>query len=118
MVNKLAEGHPELVRPCVGCNQGCMDNIFKGRPLDCLSNSDAGLELETGTPSKKSTLVIGAGVAGLEYALRASQAGASVTVWERGQKPGGQMDIVSAPPGRESFAELPLFIRKHQRCWG
>ncbi len=109
MVKKLEAGRPDLIRPCVGCNQGCMDNIFKGKPLACLTNSYAGCEADQVALRDKHILVIGAGVAGMEFALRAASAGSTVTVWEKENISGGQMDLVSAPPGRESFAELPAF---------
>ncbi len=114
MVNKMAVGHPELVRQCVGCNQGCMDNIFANAPLCCLANSDAGREMDENNHTPEPTLVIGAGVAGMEYALRAAKAGSTVTVWERKSTFGGQMDMVAAAPGREAFAELP--VNQYEEC--
>ncbi len=114
LVNKMRKGHSHLIRPCVGCNQGCMDNIFKNKPLTCLCNSDAGRELDENNHKKAATLVIGAGVAGMEYALRAAKEGSPVTVWERLDIPGGQMDMVSAPPGRKSFGNLPAY--QYQDC--
>lgn len=109
MVRKLEDGRPDLIRPCVGCNQGCMDHVFKSKPLACLANSDAGFESESASSLIKKILVIGAGVAGMEFALRAASDGSIITVWEKENEPGGQMDLVSSPPGRESFAELSTF---------
>jgi len=110
IVKKLENGTPALIRPCVGCNQGCMDNIFKGKPLSCLTNSEAGNESdEYWLQTNKRILVIGAGVAGMEYALKATENGAKATIWEKSSAFGGQMDLVSSPPGRESFWELPVY---------
>ncbi|RLB99528.1 MAG: NADH:flavin oxidoreductase, partial [Deltaproteobacteria bacterium] len=32
-VKKAIKNKYDLIRPCIGCNQGCMDNVFKGKPL-------------------------------------------------------------------------------------
>lgn len=111
VINKLGVGRPDLIRPCVGCNQGCMDNIFRGKPLECLANAEAGFEENSYNADlvNKRILVVGAGVAGLEYAMQAATLGAKVTVWERNAEYGGQMDLVASPPGRKGFSELPSF---------
>lgn len=110
IVKKLENGRPDLIRPCVGCNQGCMDMIFRGKPLGCLANSEAGVEIDAyASLTGMRVLVVGAGVAGMEYALKATSNGAKVTVWERSATAGGQMDLVSSPPGREGFWELPTY---------
>src|SRR5205814_169495 len=46
--NKLAEGRPEDVRPCVGDSTACIDRILEGEPLRCIYNPSIGREQEWG----------------------------------------------------------------------
>ena len=77
---KVAEGTAERIRPCIGCHDGCMGRMFKGRPLSCAVNPATGRErsyalARTGQPLK--VVVAGGGVAGLEAARVACLKGAS-----------------------------------------
>ncbi|SMD05515.1 FAD-dependent oxidoreductase [Sporomusa malonica] len=120
LVNKAKIGQYAAIRPCIACNQGCMDSIFYGKSLSCLSNAEAGREaelLEEGLlPTEvKSTLaekvlVIGAGVAGLEYARVAASRGHQVAIWEADKEPGGQMLLAAAPPGRHDIHRLRDYL--------
>ncbi len=103
---KAREGRPEEIRPCVGCMQGCMDRIFKGNPLCCLVNAEAGLEEEREIHSAsrpKKVMVVGAGPAGLEAARVAAVAGHSVDLYEKAPRIGGQVLLAGTPPGRQEF---------------
>ena len=53
-VNKLREGRLDDVRPCVACNQGCIDRLFAGSSASCIHNPAAGYELELGVGTLKS----------------------------------------------------------------
>jgi 2,4-dienoyl-CoA reductase (NADPH2) len=120
LVNKAQAGQFDLIRPCIGCNQGCMDNVFKEKPLSCLVNPEAGREEELlvrammpmERPSEKpeKILVIGAGAAGLEYAKVASAKGNKVTVWEKTERAGGQLHLAGAPPARRDFHLLSRYL--------
>lgn len=109
---KAQEGRSDEIRHCVACNQGCLSKTFFGRPIECLVNGDAGYEFErTHTPCKRPQriLVVGAGPAGCEFALRAAQRGHQVTVWEKSSQLGGQLQMVSVPPGKQEFSTLPTY---------
>jgi 2,4-dienoyl-CoA reductase (NADPH2) len=106
---KAKAGREEEIVHCIACAQGCFDNLFKLKPVECLCNPKAGREKETAvakTPSPKNVMVIGGGAAGMSAALSAHEIGHRVTLYEKGDRLGGQLYLASAPPGREEFAEL------------
>jgi len=111
--NKAMSGHSDSIRPCIGCNQGCLDYVFRLKPVSCLVNAEAGREAELGPISKavlsQKILVIGAGAAGMEFARVATLRGHMVTIWEETEKPGGQLALAAAPPGRKDF----LYFRNY-----
>lgn len=112
---KARLGKTDEIRPCVGCLQGCMDKLFTASPVECLTNPQAGYENErpiTRTSEAKDIVVIGAGPAGLEAALTAAQRGHRVRVIEATSELGGQLPLVSTPPGREEFGMLLPYYRK------
>lgn len=119
-VKKAQQENFDSIRPCLGCNQGCLDNIMRHRPAKCLVNPSVGREAEliqTGmlpecrkTSEPKTILVVGAGPAGMEFARTASARGHKVTVWESKKEPGGQLSLAAAPPGRQDFEKLTHYL--------
>ncbi|MBT6338765.1 MAG: FAD-dependent oxidoreductase [Desulfobacula sp.] len=112
--NKAKQGRPEEIRPCVGCNQGCTDQIFSGSPVFCLGNPRAGFEGErviTKTDSPKNVLVVGAGVGGLEAAITAKKQGHNVEIYEKDDEIGGQLWIAGTPPHKQELLEFVRYYR-------
>ena len=95
---------------CVACAQGCFDNLFKLKSVECLCNPKAGHEGECAAISKteapKRIMVVGGGAAGMRAALTAAERGHSVHLYEASGELGGQLYLAAAPPGRREFAEL------------
>jgi 2,4-dienoyl-CoA reductase (NADPH2) len=94
---------------CVACAQGCFDNLFKLKSVECLCNPAAGHETDgrpipSGTP--KRVMVIGGGAAGMQAALTAAEHGHRVALYEKDARLGGQLHLAGAPPGRGEFAIL------------
>ncbi|OLN27695.1 FAD-dependent oxidoreductase [Desulfosporosinus metallidurans] len=112
--NKAMSGHSEKIRPCIGCNQGCLDYVFRMKPTSCLVNAEAGREAELGPISHsektQQILVIGAGAAGMEFARVATIRGHQVTIWEGSEQSGGQLALAAAPPGRRDFLNLGTYL--------
>lgn len=106
--NKAREGRVSEIRPCVACNQGCLVGAFFDRPLCCLTNGLGGREsmLKPLPCQGGRVLVIGGGPAGCESAIRLAQRGYSVTLWERSNKLGGQLNLAAVCPAKGEFGTL------------
>jgi len=110
--NKVLKGRTDLIKKCVACNQGCLANVFAYKPCKCLLNPDVGREYIKNTQERKASqklLVVGAGVAGCEFAYRAAEKGHNVTLWEKSSAVGGKLSLVAAPPSKGEFADLPKY---------
>jgi 2,4-dienoyl-CoA reductase (NADPH2) len=106
---KAKAGHEKGIVHCIACAQGCFDNLFKLKPVECLCNPKAGHEKESAvekTKAPKKVMVVGGGAAGMSAALSAREKGHTVTLYEKDNRLGGQLYLAAAPPGREEFAEL------------
>ena len=53
VVNKAKEGRLEDIRECIGCNQGCIDTVFKQMYVGCIHNPAAGEEQTLGMGTLK-----------------------------------------------------------------
>jgi 2,4-dienoyl-CoA reductase (NADPH2) len=110
MPKKAQEGRPELITPCVACNQGCFDHIFALEPIECMVNPRCGHEGEvpavviSGHPKK--VMVIGGGPAGLSAAKTAAASGHDVTLYERSDALGGQIRVAGAREDKKEFRLL------------
>ncbi|MCW8842924.1 MAG: NADPH-dependent 2,4-dienoyl-CoA reductase [Rhodobacteraceae bacterium] len=105
-VAKAASGKADQIAPCIGCNQACLDHTFSGKLTSCLVNPRACHETElkiTPTPNAKSIAVVGSGPAGLSVAITAAQRGHAVTLFDRADKIGGQLNVAKQIPGKEEF---------------
>ncbi|MBO9407893.1 NADPH-dependent 2,4-dienoyl-CoA reductase [Shimia sp. R9_1] len=105
-VNKAAEGKAAHIAPCIGCNQACLDHTFGGKLTSCLVNPRACHETELpilAAEAVKSIAVVGAGPAGLSAAMTAAQRGHKVTLIDRADKLGGQLNVAKQIPGKEEF---------------
>ena len=104
---KARHGKTAQIVPCIGCNQGCLDSIFSGLPVWCTVNPRVGREADTEIkkkPKKRRIYVAGGGPAGLQFALEASQKGHHVSLYEKENRLGGQVNLVAAVPGKEEFS--------------
>ena len=106
---KVATGRAEDIRPCIGCNQGCIGALKVGRRAGCAVNPQAAREASfalTPASRKKSVLVVGGGVAGMEAARCAALRGHDVTLCEGSDRLGGNLIPAGAHPFKEELNEL------------
>jgi 2,4-dienoyl-CoA reductase (NADPH2) len=106
--NKAREGRAQEINTCIACNQACLDHTFSGKRSSCLVNPRACHETEL-VPlklrTKKKLAVVGAGPAGLAFALEAQKRGHRVTLFEKDTTLGGQFRLAMRIPGKEEFKE-------------
>ncbi len=108
--NKLREGRPEDIRPCLLSNQDNIVGLVQNPRLSCVNNPAAGYEHDpefaplTPAPVRHRVIVVGAGPAGLEAARVTASRGHTVTLYEKTQRLGGSLRLAAAAPGRERLA--------------
>jgi 2,4-dienoyl-CoA reductase (NADPH2) len=113
--NKLREGHPEDIAPCVACNEGCFSRVWNYQPIWCIINARLGHEYEEGfqirpARNRKKVLVIGGGPGGMEAARVASLRGHDVTLYERESSLGGQVALAGKTPHRGEMANIVTYL--------
>lgn len=114
-VNKAAEDRSDEINTCIGCNQACLDHVFKQQRASCLVNPQACYETELtfGSADKaKNIAVVGAGPAGLAFCTYAAEKGHNVTLFDRASEIGGQFNIAKQVPGKEEFYETLRYFSK------
>lgn len=113
-VAKAKAGKSAQIAPCIACNQACLDHTFSGKISSCLVNPRAcyETELEIAPADKsKSIAVVGAGPAGLSAAMTAAERGHKVTLFDRAEEIGGQLNMAKQVPGKEEFWGLVDWYR-------
>ncbi|MBK0032532.1 NADPH-dependent 2,4-dienoyl-CoA reductase [Erwinia sp. S43] len=114
-VLKAQQGRSDEINTCIGCNQACLDQIFVGKLTSCLVNPRACHE--TTLPLipaavRKNLAVVGAGPAGLAFAVNAAARGHQVTLFDALPEVGGQFNIARQIPGKAEFSETLRYFRR------
>ncbi|MEU7483849.1 NADPH-dependent 2,4-dienoyl-CoA reductase [Streptomyces sp. NPDC042319] len=113
-VAKAEDGRADAINTCIGCNQACLDHIFSGQITSCLVNPRACHETELSlspTRRRKELAVVGAGPAGLAFAVSAAERGHGVTLFDAADEIGGQLNVARRIPGKEEFNETLRYFR-------
>jgi len=122
---KILEDRQEEIIPCMADNI-CLARLFRDAELNCMVRPSLGHESEpeygfygfSKTSDPRKIIIIGGGVAGLQAASVAAQKGHDVTLYEKSDKLGGQLEAASHGPwGDEEFMRLinhlAFMTRKH-----
>ncbi|MGE0386054.1 MAG: FAD-dependent oxidoreductase [Gammaproteobacteria bacterium] len=104
LVRKSREGRMEEVRPCLGCQQGCLGGTTRNGAIGCTMNVAVGFEaslsedLITRVAAPRKVLIVGGGPAGLEAARVAALRGHRVVLAEASPRLGGAVNVAKRAP--------------------
>lgn len=107
--NKLASARIDDIRPCIRGNEGCLTRFNLGQTMRCEVNPACGREEDfriVPTPTRKSVMVVGGGIAGMEAARIADLRGHEVTLVEKGEQLGGHLLEASVPKFKQKTKQL------------
>ena len=107
---KVERGNLCSIRPCIGCNIGCIGSITDtGKVAACAVNPRAFDEINT-RPKKalkpRKIAVVGGGPAGMEAARGAVECGHLVELFEKGPTLGGELFSAGAHDFKPEIGEL------------
>ena len=119
-IKKAADNQSDEINTCIGCNQACLDHVFKQQRASCLVNPVACYETElhfNKAITSKNIAVVGAGPAGLAFSVYAAQRGHNITLFDKAVEIGGQFNFAKQIPGKEEFYETLRYfnvqLKKH-----
>jgi 2,4-dienoyl-CoA reductase-like NADH-dependent reductase (Old Yellow Enzyme family) len=125
LVRKTREGRAAEVRPCIGCNQGCIARTSGvDLRLGCTVNPAVGREKEYGddvigaTASPRRVVVVGGGPAGLEAARVARLRGHQVALYEGSDRLGGALNIARRAPRVQGLDDIADWYRTEMKRLG
>jgi len=116
IVAKTMAGHPERVRPCLACNQGCIGRVATSGRLGCVVNTAAGDEARLAerrirpAAAPRKVLVVGGGPGGMEAARIAALAGHRAVLAEAMPALGGLMSIYRDAPRMGTIADIATWL--------
>ncbi|MGI6404421.1 MAG: FAD-dependent oxidoreductase [Oscillospiraceae bacterium] len=112
---KVLADQEEEIRPCLGCHDGCMVRSFNGMRLCCSVNpscSKEGISKIIPVQEKKKIMVVGGGIAGMEFARIATLRGHEVTLYEKTDQLAGHLNEACVPDFKDDIKRL---IRWYKR---
>jgi len=110
---KAAGDRLDDIMVCSGC-VGCNVLLNNGKSIGCTINTDCGKELSdtiiVPTETPKKVMVVGSGPAGMEAARIAKIRGHEVTIVEKEGKSGGQLNIATVSPSKQSLSVITKYF--------
>lgn len=113
--NKARAGKAEEIRPCLRCLT-CFSHLITNGQLYCAVNPVIGRELENrtlpSTPEKKTVLVVGGGIGGMQAAITCADRGHRVILCEKGDTLGGALRCEEQVPFKKKIAAYLDYQRR------
>lgn len=113
-VIKAQQDAADSINTCIACNQACLDHIFSKKVASCLVNPRACHETSLQILPARNVdriAVIGAGPAGLAFALTAAKRGHEIVLFDTHDSIGGQFNLAKQIPGKEEFYETLRYFQ-------
>lgn len=100
--NKAYAGRVMDIRPCIGCQEACINEFIEGGHPQCAVNPRTAYELTLpavppAAPQRKKIAMVGAGPAGFECAMAALARGHEVHLFDQGPAVGGMVRLAAVP---------------------
>ncbi|MEN6636819.1 MAG: FAD-dependent oxidoreductase [Clostridiaceae bacterium] len=119
--NKVYAGKVSEIRPCIGCQEGCINEFVDGGHPQCAVNPRSGFEdvmPEAIAPAetKKKIAVIGAGPAGVLFATMAARRGHKVDLYEKTGRIGGKIVPGSVPRIKYDIKNYLLYLENELKA--
>ena len=115
--NKVFSGKVDEIIPCIGDQEGCINEFIHGGHPQCAVNPRTGFEevYSAEIPPaavEKRLAVVGAGPAGVSCALTAAARGHDVTLFESEDKAGGALLAGSVPGFKYDVKNYVLYLNR------
>jgi 2-enoate reductase len=113
--NKAYAGKVNEIVPCIGDQEGCLNELIEGGHIQCAVNPRTGFEdVFEADPipalKAKKVAVVGGGPAGITCACTAARRGHVVTLFERHDRVGGMLIPGSVPKIKFDIANYAAFL--------
>lgn len=114
---KAYKGEVKSIRPCIGCQEGCLNEFVEAGHPQCAVNPRTSFEhifpeIPPKAVKKKRIAVIGAGPAGVEFSLRAEERGHIVTLFDKNSDIGGSARVGSISKYKFDMANYINYLRE------
>ena len=119
--NKAYAGKVGEIRPCIGCQEGCVNEFVDGGHPQCAVNPRTGFEElmpEAIAPAevKKHIAVVGGGPAGVLFAIQAARRGHKVDLYEKTDRVGGKIVPGSVPRIKFDIQNYLLYLERELKA--
>lgn len=114
---KVYKGQIDDITPCIGCQEGCINEFVEGGHPQCAVNPRTSFEYkipeqEIPAQIKKKIAIVGAGPAGVTAGLIAAKRGHEVTLIEKTDKIGGKLLAGGTPKIKFDVENYRLYLER------